>query len=63
MAPRRPTCPSKASLDLSASDSLAAFPGYKFGLVDDSVETSRQPLEIDAATDEDGKATLRRRPA
>ena len=53
-----PDLPIEGDLDLSASDSLAAFPGYKFGLVDDNVETSRQPLEIDAATDEDGKASF-----
>ena len=45
-------------LDIKAVDSLAAFPGYTFGLKDDTVEPSRQPLEIDAATDADGKASF-----
>ncbi len=45
-------------LDIKAVDSIDAFPGYTFGLTEESVEPSRQPLEIDAATGADGKATF-----
>ncbi len=53
-----PDLPIEGDLDIKATDSLAAFPGYTFGLKDDSVEPSRQPLEIDATTDADGKANF-----
>ncbi len=53
-----PDLPIAGDLDVKAVNSLAAFPGYTFGLKDDTVEPSRQPLEIDAATDKDGKASF-----
>ncbi len=53
-----PDLPIEGDLDIKAVDSLAAFPGYTFGLADDQIEASRQPLEFDAATDQDGKATF-----
>jgi len=37
---------------------LDAFPGYRFGRDDDTVETSREPLGATAETDKDGYATL-----
>ena len=47
----------------SRSTTLAAFPGYQFGLAEDSAEsTPRADRASSAATDEDGKATLRGRP-
>ncbi len=53
-----PDLPIEGDLDIKAVDSLAAFPGYTFGLKEDSVEPSRQPLDIGAATDTDGKASF-----
>ena len=53
-----PDLPIEGDLDIKAVDSLAAFPGYTFGLKDDSVSPSRQPLDIAATTDKDGKATF-----
>ncbi len=53
-----PDLPIEGDLDIKTTDGLDAFPGYTFGLKDDSVEPSRQPLEIDAATDADGKASF-----
>ena len=57
-APRRPTSPSRATSTSGRSTASPAFPGYSFGLEDDTVEPSREPLEIDAATDADGKASF-----
>jgi uncharacterized protein YfaS (alpha-2-macroglobulin family) len=37
---------------------LEAWPGYRFGRDDDTVERSREPLGATAETDEDGKAVL-----
>ena len=34
---------------------LAAFPNYTFGLDVETVEPARNPLDIDAETDEDGE--------
>ena len=53
-----PDLPIEGDLDIKAVDSLDGFPGYVFGLKADAIEPSRQPLEIDAATDADGKATF-----
>jgi uncharacterized protein YfaS (alpha-2-macroglobulin family) len=39
-------------------DTLAAFPGYKFGLADDPTDPQRQPFETESTTGEDGKATF-----
>ncbi|MCR4282000.1 MAG: MG2 domain-containing protein, partial [Bauldia sp.] len=43
---------------LKPTDMLAAFRGYKFGLAEESIEATRQPLDIAGTTDEDGKAVL-----
>ncbi|HVY20751.1 MAG TPA: MG2 domain-containing protein [Bauldia sp.] len=43
---------------LTPTNTVAAFPGYKFGLAEESVEPTRDTLSIDATTDEDGKATF-----
>ncbi len=53
-----PDLPIEGDLDISGSDTLAGFPGYRFGLTESAVDPTRQPLEIDAATDQDGKATF-----
>ncbi len=53
-----PDLPIEGDIDVKAIDSLAAFPGYTFGLTEESIDPSRQPLEIDAATDADGKASF-----
>ena len=48
----------EGEVNLTPTNTLAAYPGYEFGLTEESVEPTREPLEIDAATDEDGKATF-----
>ncbi len=53
-----PDLPIDGDVDVKATDSLAAFPGYTFGLKEESIDTSRQPLEIDASTDENGKVSF-----
>ncbi|MBN9434909.1 MAG: alpha-2-macroglobulin family protein [Bosea sp.] len=40
------------------TSSLAAYPGYSFGLSDDPVEAVRDSLGSTAVTDEEGRATL-----
>jgi uncharacterized protein YfaS (alpha-2-macroglobulin family) len=42
---------------LTASDAIAAFPGYRFGLAGDETTSTRQPFD-GATTDADGNATL-----
>ncbi|WP_375451874.1 alpha-2-macroglobulin family protein [uncultured Devosia sp.] len=37
--------------------SLKAFPGYTFGRLDDTIETSREPLGVVGVTDESGTVT------
>ena len=53
-----PDLPIAGDLDIKATDGLAAFPGYSFGLKDDTVTPSRQPLDISALTGADGKASF-----
>jgi len=48
----------EGDIDVSPVTTLAAFPGFTFGLVDETVEPVRTPLELDAKTDDDGKATF-----
>ncbi|MEJ0012039.1 MAG: alpha-2-macroglobulin family protein [Bauldia sp.] len=43
---------------LMPTDTIDAFPGYKFGLAEESIDPTRDTLDIDATTDEDGKATF-----
>ncbi|MCP4380350.1 MAG: alpha-2-macroglobulin, partial [Hyphomicrobiales bacterium] len=37
---------------------MAGFPGYVFGLAEDSVRPDRRPLDLAATTDAEGRATL-----
>jgi uncharacterized protein YfaS (alpha-2-macroglobulin family) len=53
-----PGLPIEGEVKLSPTDMLDAYPGYKFGLTEESVEPTREPLTIDATTDDDGKATF-----
>jgi uncharacterized protein YfaS (alpha-2-macroglobulin family) len=46
----------EADAILSPRTTLDAFPGYTFGRVDDTVETSREPLGVVGTTDEAGNA-------
>ncbi len=48
----------EGEISLTPTDTLAAFPGYHFGLTEEQVEATRDPLDIDATTDEDGKASF-----
>ncbi len=48
----------EGEIGFGITDTLAGFAGYKFGLADDTTEPYRQPLEIDAQTDEEGKASF-----
>ena len=45
-------------ISLTPTDAIAAFPGYKFGLTEESVSATREPLSIDASTDDSGKASF-----
>ncbi|WDR05993.1 MG2 domain-containing protein [Devosia rhodophyticola] len=46
----------EADVVLTPRTSLKGFPGYTFGRLDDTIETSREPLGIVATTDESGDA-------
>ena len=45
-------------VEVKPVDTLAGFPGFKFGLASDPADPQRQPFETDAKTDADGKATF-----
>ncbi|PLX36686.1 MAG: alpha-2-macroglobulin [Hyphomicrobiales bacterium] len=49
--------PVEATLTMSSVDTLDAWPGYRFGLSEESAEALRQPLD-GAYTDIDGAATI-----
>jgi hypothetical protein len=44
----------EGEVGLRPKDALDAYPGFGFGLAEESVEPTRTPLELDAATDADG---------
>jgi alpha-2-macroglobulin len=44
---------------ITAAAERAGFPGYEFGLTDEEVEATRQPLDDLPATDANGKARLK----
>ena len=46
----------EADAIISPSSSLADFPGYTFGRLDDSIETTREPLGVVGTTDDAGNA-------
>src|SRR5262249_10857415 len=48
----------EGDIDVTPATALAAFPGFRFGLTDETVEPERNSLELDAKTDEEGKATF-----
>jgi len=45
-------------IDVTPTNTIPTYPGFLFGLSDESVEPVREPLDISAATDEDGKASF-----
>ncbi len=45
-------------IDLTPSTTIAAYPDYHFGLTDETVEPVREPLDVSATTDADGKASV-----
>jgi len=45
-------------IDIRAADSLPGFAGYRFGLADERFDPYRDPIDLGAFTDEEGKATL-----
>jgi len=47
----------EADVVLRPVGSLPGFPGYTFGRLDDTFQTSREPLGVVGTTDEDGNAT------
>ena len=53
-----PDLPIAGEVRLTPTDALDAYKGYKFGLTEESIEPTREPLSIDASTDQDGKATF-----
>ena len=48
----------EGDLEVSPVTALATFPGFSFGLADETVEPERNSLELDAETDDDGKASF-----
>jgi len=50
----------EGDIDVTPVTTLTAFPGFSFGLNDETVEPVRTPLEVDAKTDDDGKAASMR---
>lgn len=46
----------EADAIISPRTTLAAFPGYTFGRLDDTIETTREPLGVVGTTDEAGNA-------
>jgi uncharacterized protein YfaS (alpha-2-macroglobulin family) len=54
-----PDLPIEGEVKLTPTDTLDAFKGYKFGLTEESIEPTREPLSLDdVATDENGKASF-----
>jgi len=47
----------EADAVLRPTSTLANFPGYTFGRLDDTIETSREPLGVVGTTDESGNVT------
>ncbi|MEO5808438.1 alpha-2-macroglobulin family protein [Devosia sp.] len=47
----------EADAVLSPTSTLANFPGYTFGRLDDTIETNREPLGVVGVTDDAGNAT------
>lgn len=45
-------------IDIRPVDTIDRFPGYTFGLAEDTVEPIRRPIDLAAVTDEEGRATL-----
>ena len=45
-------------IDIRPAATLAGFDGYHFGLADEQIDPIRDPIDLGAVTDEDGKATL-----
>ncbi len=45
-------------IDIRAADGLPGFAGYRFGLADERFEPFRDPIDLGAFTDEEGKATI-----
>ncbi len=53
-----PNLPIEGEVTLTPTDAIAAFKGYQFGLTEESVSATRDPVDINASTDENGKATF-----
>ena len=45
-------------IDIRPAETLAGFDGYHFGLADEQIDPIREPIDLGAVTDEEGKATL-----
>lgn len=48
----------EGDLALSSTREMAAFPGYRFGLADESIETIRNPIAEGLRTDPQGRAVI-----
>ncbi len=48
----------EGDIAIRPTNALAAFPGYRFGRDDESIETLREPIDAAATTDAEGKASL-----
>ena len=45
-------------IDIRPAETLAGFDGYHFGLAEEQIDPVREPIDLGAVTDEEGKATL-----
>ncbi|HET7717318.1 MAG TPA: MG2 domain-containing protein, partial [Bauldia sp.] len=45
-------------IDIRPAETLAGFAGYHFGLAEEQIDPVREPIDLGAVTDEEGKATL-----
>lgn len=45
-------------IDIRPAQTLAGFQGYRFGLAEEQIDPVREPIDLGAVTDEEGKATL-----
>ena len=53
-----PNLSADGDVSLNSTDTLDAYPGYSFGLSEETIAAVKQPLTIDGVTDADGKSSF-----
>jgi uncharacterized protein YfaS (alpha-2-macroglobulin family) len=53
-----PDLTAEGEISLRAASTVAAYPGYSFGLAEEKIEALLEPLPIDVLTDAEGKASF-----